>query len=100
MRNLLDMLRSQQLRLLNGRLFGKYAYYKPMGASVVDYVIVSESAMNQVLYLRVNDFIPTLSDCHSKIEWKISAYYTIVQEAVNNNVVTVSCSIIWSEEAP
>ena len=48
---------SQQLRLLNGRiigdLFGKYTCYKPVGASVVEYAIVSESALNQVLYFRV-----------------------------------------------
>lgn len=103
-KNLLDMCISQQLRLLNGRiigdLFGKYTCYKPVGASVVDYAIVSESALNQVLYFRVNDFIPTLSDCHSKIEWKMSAYYTIVHEDMNNNVVPVSCNYIWSEDAP
>ena len=96
--NLLDMCISQQLRLLNGRiigdLFGKYTCYKPVDASVVDYAIVSESALNHVLYFRVNDFIPTLSDCHSKIEWKMAAHYTIVHENINNNVVTDSCNYI------
>lgn len=30
----------------------------------------------------------------------MSAYYTIVHEDMNNNVVSVSCNYIWSEDAP
>ena len=71
-KDLLDMCRSQHLRVLNGRiigdLFGKYTCFKPKGASVVDYVILSEGALDEVLYFKVNQFIPTLSDCHAKID--------------------------------
>lgn len=102
-KSLIDLCISHQLRLLNGRiigdLFGKYTCYKPVGASVVDYAIMSEGALNQVLYFRVNDFIPTLSDCHSKIEWKMSALYTTAENNNNEEVFPMLCNYKWSDDS-
>lgn len=104
-KDLLDLCVSQQLRFLNGRtlgdLSGKFTCYKPVGASVVDYAIMSESALEQVLYFKVNNFIPTLSDCHSKIEWKISALYTTTctQNVKEHSVFPMSCNYIWSDDS-
>ncbi|CAG2207784.1 unnamed protein product [Mytilus edulis] len=102
-KDLIDLCISHQLRFLNGRiigdLFGKYTCYKPVGASVVDYAIMSESALNQVLYFKVNDFIPTLSDCHSKIEWKMSAHFTTTHAEVIDNILPLSCNYVWSDDS-
>ena len=67
-KNLLDYCISYQLRILNGRVlgdaFGKYTCFTPQGCSVVDYVIVSEGILDQILYFCINDFVATISDCH------------------------------------
>ncbi|CAG2192164.1 unnamed protein product [Mytilus edulis] len=102
-KDLIDLCISHQLRFLNGRiigdLFGKYTCYKPVGASVVDYAIMSESALNQVLYFKVYDFIPTLSDCHSKIEWNMSAHFTTTHTEVIGNILPLSCNYVWSDDS-
>jgi hypothetical protein len=49
-KELLDLCISNQLSILNGRvlgdMFGNYTCYTPNGASVVDYVLVSENIRN------------------------------------------------------
>jgi hypothetical protein len=40
-----------------------------------NYVLVSESILDQILYFRVSNFIPTLSDTHCKLEWELLAKY-------------------------
>ena len=61
-------------------MFGNYTCYTPNGASVVDYVLVSENILEQILFVHVSSFVPTLSDCHCKLEWEISANYCISGE--------------------
>ena len=82
-KDLLDFCISSQIRLLNGRIFGdcygKFTCYTPNGASVVDYVMASESLLENILYFHVNDFIPTISDCHCLLEWELSADYSVQQ---------------------
>jgi hypothetical protein len=51
-----------------GDMLGHYTYYTPNGASVVDYVMVSEGILDQVLYFKVTDFIPTLSTIINQIQ--------------------------------
>jgi hypothetical protein len=60
-------------------MFGSYTYYTPNGASVVDYVLVSENILEQ-FFFHVSSFVPTLSDCHCKLEWEISANYCVSGE--------------------
>ena len=38
---------------------------------MVDYVLVSENILEQIFF-HVSSFVPTLSDCHCKLEWEIS----------------------------
>ena len=68
-----------KLRILNGRTLGdskgKYTCYKPVGCSVIDYFIVCESLMSQILYLTVSDFITDFSDCHCKLSLKLLASF-------------------------
>ena len=67
------------MRILNGRMpgnaFFKYTCFTPQGCSVVDYVIVSEGILDQILYFCINDFVATISDCHCILEWKLSSRY-------------------------
>ena len=78
-KDLLDLCISNQLRVLNGRvlgaMFGSYTYHTPNGSCTVDYVLVSESILDQILYFRISNFIPTLSDTHCKLEWELLAKY-------------------------
>lgn len=67
------------MRVLNGivlgDMFGRYTCHTQNGSSTVDYVLVSESIMDQILYFRVPNCIPTLSDTHCKLEWELPAKY-------------------------
>ena len=92
-RDLIDICIGQQLRILNGRalgdMLGQYTCHTPNGSSTVDYVIVSEKFLDQVLFFRVTEFIPTLSDTHCKLEWAITARYKMTKS--NNTVKFHQC---------
>ncbi|CAG2184791.1 unnamed protein product [Mytilus edulis] len=96
---------SHQLRILNGRtlgdLNGNYTCYTPNGASVVDYSIVSESALDYILYFRVAEFVPTLSDCHCKIEWEMSAQFSanLRDDCIDHDLHTMPSRYMWSENS-
>lgn len=70
-KRLLDICISARLRILNGRTFGdsngNFTCFKPNGSSVVDYFIMSEELLSEVLYFHVHPFWGTFSDCHCKI---------------------------------
>jgi hypothetical protein len=67
--------------VLNGRtlcdLQSNYTCYTHIGASVADYTIVSENAPINILYYTISEFNPTLSDCHCKLEWEMSANHSV-----------------------
>ena len=69
---------SSKLRILNGRTFGdymgKFSSYQYNGNSVIDYCIMSEGQLSNVIYFHVDDPILRLSD-HSKISVKIIANF-------------------------
>ncbi|CAG2210143.1 unnamed protein product [Mytilus edulis] len=98
---------SHQLRILYGRtlsdLNGNYTCYTPNGASVVDYSIVSESDLDYILYFRVAEFVPTLSDCHCKIEWEMSAQFSanLRDDCVDHDLHTMPSRYMymWSENS-
>ena len=101
-KQLLDLCIASKLRILNGRIWGdlngKYTCIKPIGNSVVDYVIMSENLLEDTLFFHVNDFLSTLSDCHCKLTFGLLAKYTATEE----NKDTCSNSLfpgkyIWSE---
>lgn len=78
-KELLEFCIQNQLRIMNGRclgdIFGHYTCFNPLGQSTVDYLLASEKITNQLLYFKVSEFIPTLSDCHCKISWEILAKF-------------------------
>ncbi|CAG2249773.1 unnamed protein product [Mytilus edulis] len=80
-KNLLEFCIGNQLRILNGRMCGdstgKFTCFKPNGCSVVDYALVSQSLLQQILYFNVSDFKANFSDCHCKITFKILASFQL-----------------------
>ena len=64
---------------MNGRCtgdnFGNFTCQKPTGASVVDYVILSEQLLKEIMYFHVHPFKPMFSYCHSKISPNLNATY-------------------------
>ncbi|CAG2256743.1 unnamed protein product [Mytilus edulis] len=103
-RDLLDLCISNQIRILNGRVlgdtFGGLTCYTPNGASTVDYVLVMESIQNQILYTRICNFIPTLSDCHCLLEWSLSAKYCLKTDCDSVKTHKMSPGFIWSDDSP
>ena len=77
-RDLLDVCISSRLRILNGRTLGdskgKFTSYQYNGNSVIDYCLLSEEQLSDVLYFHVEDPILRLSD-HSKISLRIIAKF-------------------------
>ena len=55
--------------------FGHYTCFNPLGQSTVDCLLASQNIIKQILYFKVSDFIPILSDCHCKITWEMLAKY-------------------------
>ena len=73
-KKIFDICISSKLRIVNGRkagdALGRFTCHKPMGSSVVDYVIVNENILKNILYFHVNSFKGYLSD-HCCISWAI-----------------------------
>ena len=65
-KDLLDICRINDLVIANGRtigdLFGKYTCHQKRGSSVVDYLISSYKATENIVNFSVGDYLPTLSD--------------------------------------
>ena len=102
-RELLDICISQQLRFLNGRvlgdLMGKFTCHTTNGSSTVDYVVVSDEILDQILYFQISPFIPTLSDTHCKLEWAISANYKATKNTSKTKLRQVPPRFIWDEKS-
>jgi hypothetical protein len=103
-KDLIDLCISNQLRFVNGRVlgdtFGNFTCYTTHGANTVDYVLVSEGILDHILYLKVNDFVPCLSDCHCLIQWSISANYSNEHVHIENcNTIETSPGYKWSDES-
>jgi hypothetical protein len=104
-KDLLDLCISQNMRILNGRTFGdsfgKLTCFTPGGSSTVDYVIVSENFYDQILNFCVDNFDPTLSDCHCLLYWEFSANFVIQQDILFKSCKTsyLEPRFIWSEDS-
>lgn len=97
-KDLVDLCIGTQMRLLNGRLFGdnsgQYTCFSHNGQSVVDYCMVSEKFIDQVLFFKVSPFMSTCSDKHCKISWNIISYFNC-QIQDEKNVKCVPSTFKW-----
>lgn len=82
-----------------GDLNGRFTCHTPNGSSTVDYVIVSDNIIDQVLYFKVSDFVPTLSDTHCKLEWEISAKYKLLNQINTEDLIELTPNFVWSDES-
>ena len=51
------------------------------------------------MYFNVNNFVPTISDCHYIIEWSMSAKFTIDIIADEVKLYYKSSNFIWSDDS-
>ena len=103
-KELLEFCIENQLRIMNGRclgdIFGHFTCFNPLGQSTVDYLLASEKITNQILYFKVSDFIPILSDCHCKISWEILAKFQHLQSSISEESLhKVPINYIWTEDS-
>jgi exonuclease III len=83
----LDLCIEMKLRLLNGRstgdTCGKFTCHNTLGSSVVDYVIVSEALVKDMLYFHVHNYNATFSD-HCKLSYQLNTTF-IEQDTGHDN---------------
>ena len=61
---------------------------------------MSKNILEQLLFLHVSSFVPTLSDCHCKLEWEISANYCVSGELdAPIKTYDISPNFIWSDDS-
>ena len=67
---------------------------------MVDYTIESENALINILYYKISEFNPTLSDCHCKLEWEMSANYSLTPTSSEEcSMHPMPLRYIWSEDS-
>lgn len=102
-KNLLELCVSHNLRILNGRLngdtFGKFTCHTSNGSSTVDYTIISETLLSRILYFKVDDFIPSLSDAHSQLQWCIMSTYNKGSLKINQEQEKYPRQFIWDDSS-
>ena len=95
-KELLELCIANKLRIANGRSFGdihgKFTCHNYAGSSVVDYFIVSEHLLEDILSVHVSDFLP-LSDCHCKLSTKTLSSF--VRECSSNNMQEMPQRYKW-----
>ena len=97
---LLDMCKSLDLNIINGRktgdLFGNYTCIKWNGNSVVDYLLTSASLFQKISVFKVGDFIPWLSD-HCSIHFTLELHNNIEKETPDPPKGVPPKQFVWSE---
>jgi hypothetical protein len=99
-KDLLEICIANKLRIVNGRVFGdshgKFTCHNYIGSSVVDYFIVSEQLLQDIMYFHVHDFLP-LSDCHCKISMKILSSFK--REFNNDDLIDMPTRYKWDNSS-
>ena len=101
-KDLIELCIGNELRILSGRvlgdIYGNFTCFTPNGTSVVDFVIVSHSILDRILNFKISDFLGTLSDCHCKLSWSITAKYDVDQ--TNSTGDSMPVKYIWDDKSP
>ena len=65
-KSLLEICSQSQLRIANGRSFGdltgEFTSHSTLGSSVIDYFVISEAILGKLLFMKVHNFMKSLSD--------------------------------------
>ena len=98
---LLDMCKSLGLYILNGRKigdpFGAFTSFQANGNSVVDYLITSDSLADEVVKLKIGDFVPWLSD-HCPLLYELEITGNALEPNQKQLLKPVPKQYRWSEE--
>ena len=98
---LLDMCKSLELNILNGRTvgdpYGEFTSFQAKGNSVVDYLITSDSLVSEVAMFSVGNFIPWLSD-HCPIVYNFEINEELVKSHPKHPLKPAPKQYIWSEK--
>ena len=101
-KDLLDLCVASRMRILNGRTLGdfqgRFTSYQYNGNSVIDYCLVSEDFMRNVLYFYVDDPLLRLSD-HSKVSVRLVASVK-VEDMGTENLDDFPCNFKWNSVSP
>jgi hypothetical protein len=97
---LLDMCKSLELNILNGRTvgdpFGDFTSFQAKGSSVVDYLITSNSLISEIATFSVGDFIPWLSD-HCPIVYDLEINEELDKSDPKHPLKPAPKQYVWSE---
>ena len=90
-----------KLRILNGRMLGdsngNFTCFKYNGTHVVNYIIMSEDLIQQILNCKASNVIPCLSDCHCKVSFMLLALYRPMYRNNNENTIHFPGKFKWAE---
>ena len=83
-RQLIETCVQSGMRILNGRIFGdtigKYTSHQPLGSSVIDFFIVSETLLHQIPFFKVQPYEPDLSDhCQISMSLRVNCFVSNIE---------------------
>ena len=98
--NLLDMCKSLELCIANGRKtgdpFGNYTCIKWNGNSVVDYLLISKNIFDLVLTFKIGQYQPMLSD-HCPLKYCLEIPKNI-NDIMEESLHSTPRNFLWSDE--
>jgi hypothetical protein len=99
-RELLDLCKSLDLNILNGRnsgdIFGDFTSFQWNGNSLIDYVITSQILLQCVLTFKVGNFIPWISD-HCALHYTIQTQFIPNSPANKGDLYPHTRGFYWDE---
>ena len=101
-RELLDLCKSLDLNILNGRktgdIFGDFTSFQWKGNGLVDYVITSKTLFSSVLSLKVGNFMPWISD-HCPLHYNFQTEITHKPTSNKTNLHPRPDRLYWDNES-
>ena len=100
-KKLLEICKSLNLFIVNGRKtgdsFGKYTSFQWNGSSVVDYVIASQTLFNEIIFMKVGNFVPWISD-HCATHFQIALHNPEIWENLSKQTTFEYSSLFWGSD--
>ena len=101
-KRLLEICSQSQLRIANGRSFGdltgEFTSHSTLCSSVIDYFVISEAILGKLLFMKVHDFMKSLSD-HCLNSCVLSVNFTDTHCHENTNYIPKPLKYIWKDKS-
>ena len=104
-RHIIDLCIQSRLRILNGRtlgdLEGSFTFHNSLGSSVIDYFITSDSFLEQIMFMKVHNFIKSLSDhCCLSVNFKVDIRADINKnDDTSKSLMPCPDKYIWDDKS-